>query len=53
VDLYHRFSSGLHYPRTVLLAANVPAGKHNAKVRLLAETRSKGTAVRIIRLGVN
>jgi lysophospholipase L1-like esterase len=53
VDLFHRYSSGLHYPRTVLLASNLPEGAHTARVKVLSETRSKGTAVRIMQFAMN
>lgn len=55
INLSHRFSKGLHYPRTLLLADDLAAGKHSAVVRL-AEVKNgdrKGTAVRIVRLVVN
>jgi hypothetical protein len=55
VDLYHRFSRGLHYPRTVMFATNLKTGKHTAKLRLSAKSNpaSKGTAVRILQFTVN
>lgn len=55
VQLYHRFSQGLHYPRSVELATELPPGKHTLKVTLSQESHedSKGTAARIMNLGVN
>lgn len=55
VQLYHRFSKGLHYPRSVELVTELPPGKHTLKVTLSQESheQSKGTAARIMALGVN
>jgi lysophospholipase L1-like esterase len=53
VDLYHRFSKGLHYPRTVMLGTELPPGKHVLKVRVSGETHSTGHAVRVMEFGVN
>ncbi|MBD3674168.1 MAG: alpha/beta hydrolase fold domain-containing protein [Planctomycetaceae bacterium] len=55
VQLYHRFSKGLHYPRSVELATELPSGKHTLKVTLSKESHpdSQGTAARIMNLGVN
>ncbi|MDG2388573.1 MAG: alpha/beta hydrolase fold domain-containing protein [Planctomycetaceae bacterium] len=55
VNLYHRYSKGLHYPRSVELATELTPGKHTLKVTLSKESHaeSKGTAARIMALGVN
>lgn len=55
VDLYHHFSKGLHYPRSVTLATELPPGKHTLTVTLSAKKNpaSQGTAARIMELGVN
>lgn len=53
VDLYHSYSKGLHYPRTVLFGAELPPGKHRLRLRLSAETNSLGTAVRIMQFTAN
>ncbi|NND98833.1 MAG: alpha/beta hydrolase fold domain-containing protein [Pirellulaceae bacterium] len=55
IDLYHRFSKGLHYPRTVLFDADLKSGKHLLKVRLSEDHNeaSGGTAARILQLVVN
>jgi acetyl esterase/lipase/lysophospholipase L1-like esterase len=55
VNLYHRYSKGLHYPRSVELATELTPGKHTLKVTLSKESHaeSKGTAARIMSLGVN
>lgn len=55
VDLFHRYSKGLHYPRTVMFAADLPEGDHVLKLRIsdAANKESKGHAVRIIQIAVN
>jgi lysophospholipase L1-like esterase len=54
-DLYHRFSSGLHYPRTVMFEADLPDGEHELRLRISSEKNkaSKGHAVRIIQFVAN
>jgi hypothetical protein len=54
-DLYHRFSRGLHYPRTVMLDADVGSGDHRLVFRI-AEAQhesSTGHAVRILNFVAN
>jgi hypothetical protein len=53
IDLFHRFSKGLHYPRTVMFAADLEPGEHVLTLRVAAETKSKGHAARIIRFVAN
>ncbi|MBC8325284.1 MAG: SGNH/GDSL hydrolase family protein [Verrucomicrobia subdivision 3 bacterium] len=55
VDLYHHHSRGLHYPRTVMFAADLNAGTHTAKLQLSSKSNplSKGTAARILQFVVN
>ena len=53
VNLYHRFSKGLHYPRTVMFATDLKPGKHILKLRVSKETKGKGTAARIMKFAVN
>jgi lysophospholipase L1-like esterase len=53
VDLFHRFSAGLHYPRTAMLGTDLKPGKHTLKLRISQETKSSGHAARIIKFGVN
>jgi len=55
VDLYHHHSRGLHYPRTVMFAADLKAGEHTARIRLSKKSNpaSKGTAARILQFTVN
>lgn len=54
-DLYHRFSKGLHYPRTVILAADLKKGTHTLKLRIARESNpdSNGHAARIIQFVAN
>ena len=55
INLYHRFSRGLHYPRTVLFADDLKPGEHTATVRIAKPTDAprKGKAARIVRLVAN
>ena len=55
VDLFHRFSKGLHYPRTVMFATELANGPHSLKIRLAQKhnAASIGTAIRIVRFVVN
>ena len=55
IDLYHKFSGGLHYPRTVLFAADLSPGKRTLTLRL-ADTKnakSTGTAARFVQFVAN
>ena len=54
-DLYHRYSRGLHYPRTVMFATDLKPGKHTLTLRTTDKKNpaSKGNALRIMELGVN
>lgn len=53
-DLYHHYSSGLHYPRSVVLADELSAGEHTITIRISAEKNEKsgGHAARLIALEV-
>ena len=53
VDLYHRYSKGLHYPRTVILATDLKATQHTLVLRISKQTKSAGHAARIIQFTVN
>lgn len=48
VDLYHEFSAGLHYPRTVLLGTELKPGRHTLSLRISGRTSSAGHAMRIL-----
>ena len=54
-NLYHHFSRGLHYPRTVMFATDLTAGKHSIRLRLAKprEDGAKGTAARVLQFVVN
>jgi lysophospholipase L1-like esterase len=53
VDLFHHFSAGLHYPRTVMLGTDLKPGKHILKLRVSQDTKNSGHAARIMQFGVN
>jgi len=53
VDLYHRFSKGLHYPRTVVFGTDLPAGEHVLTLRVANNTGGGGHAARIIKFVAN
>jgi len=55
VDLFHRFSRGLHYPRTVMFAADLKPGPHTLTVRMAADhnPQSTGTALRVLHFVAN
>tara|TARA_R110002111_G_scaffold256979_3_gene324734 strand:- start:65437 stop:66651 length:1215 start_codon:yes stop_codon:yes gene_type:complete len=47
-DLYHNYSKGLHYPRSVVFDSQLKPGKHHAKIRLSDKSSGKGHAARIM-----
>jgi len=55
IDTYHRFSRGLHYPRTVMFAADLKDGPHTLTLRISDKKNaaSRGTAVRILQFTAN
>ncbi|HET6250268.1 MAG TPA: GDSL-type esterase/lipase family protein [Tepidisphaeraceae bacterium] len=55
VNLYHRFSQGLHYPRTVLFGHDLKPGPHTLTIRVskASDDRSKGHAARIMEFVAN
>lgn len=55
LELYHRFSTGLHYPRTVMFAEALPDGPHHLTVRVSESHHpdSTGTAARVVHFVVN
>ena len=53
VNLYHRYSKGLHYPRTVMFATDLSTGDHVLTLRIAGETSSGGHAVRIMKFVAN
>lgn len=54
-NLFHNYSAGLHYPRTVMLATDLAPGDHIATLRISDKKheRSSGHAARIMQFGVN
>jgi hypothetical protein len=54
-DLYHRFSGGLNYPRSVIFAADLKPGIHllTLKVAEQKNIKSKGHAASIVFFEVN
>ena len=53
VDVYHSYSKGLHYPRTVMFADQLKPGKHTLTLRISSESNSNGHAMRIIQFVAN
>ena len=55
VDLYHRFSEKLHYPRTVMFDADLEPREHRLELRIADQSNplSRGRAVRILNFVVN
>lgn len=54
-ELFHRFSKGLHYPRTVMLATGLKRGPHHLTMRVAKDRheQSRGNAVRILEFVTN
>ena len=54
-ELYHNYSGGLHYPRTVMFETGLSAGTHTAEVKVAQQKHEKslGTAARILQFVVN
>ena len=53
VNLFHNYSKGLHYPRTVMLGTDLASGKHTLTLRISADTKSIGHAMRIMQFVAN
>lgn len=53
INLFHSYSKGLHYPRTVLLGADLKPGKHTLTLRVSTKTQSSGHAMRIVQFVVS
>ena len=53
MDLYHRHSKGLHYPRTVMFGAGLEPRKHTLRLRVASDPSGKRSAVRILRFVAN
>jgi len=54
-DLYHRYSRGLNYPRSVIFGTDLKPGKHVLKLQLAKEKNpgSRGTTASILFFEVN
>lgn len=53
VEVFHAFSKGLHYPRTVLLAADLRPGRHTVTLRMSEKTGHGGHAMRVLHFTAN
>ena len=53
VNLLHAYSAGLHYPRTVMFAADLKPGSHVLVLRVAEKTHGAGHAVRIMQFVAN
>lgn len=53
VNLFHHYSRGLHYPRTVMFATDLEPGEHTLELKIANETHSAGHAARIMRFVAN
>ena len=53
VNLFHHFSSGLHYPRTVMFANDLKPGPHVVVLRVADQTLGRGHAARIMEFVAN
>jgi len=53
INLLHKYSMGLHYPRTVMLATDLKPGDHTLVLRISPKTEGTGHAMRIMQFGVN
>ncbi|MBQ4143595.1 MAG: SGNH/GDSL hydrolase family protein [Thermoguttaceae bacterium] len=48
----HSYSTGLHYPRTVVIADELAPGKHTVTLRIPADGNSGQNALRIYKIGI-
>jgi hypothetical protein len=53
VNLYHGFSKGLHYPRSVLFGEGLDRGKHVLNLRMSGKTAGGGHAMRALHFFAN
>jgi lysophospholipase L1-like esterase len=55
IDLFHDFSTQLHYPRTVMFDANLKPSRHTLRLRVSddKDPRSTGHALRVLYCGEN
>jgi len=53
VNLLHKYSANLHYPRTIMLGTDLKAGRHTLTFRVSSQTAGAGHAVRIMQFTAN
>ena len=53
VDVFYPFSKGLHYPRTIMLGTDLKPGKHKLTLKMSAESKNGGHAMRIMAFTAN
>lgn len=53
INVYHNYSSGLHYPRSVILGTNLKSGRHTLKLHMSELSKHAGHAMRIIQFEAN
>ena len=53
INVYHNYSSGLHYPRSVILGTDLSEGHHTIKLHMADQTKHTGHAMRIIQFEAN
>lgn len=53
VTVYASYSSGLHYPRSLVFGTNLNPGKHLLKLRVSDESEHGGHAIRIMQFEAN
>jgi lysophospholipase L1-like esterase len=53
VNLRHRYSADLHYPRTVMLATDLAPGPHTLRLRISPKSTGAGHAMRIMQFVAN
>ena len=53
ISIYHSYSAGLHYPRSVVFGTDLKPGKHVLKLRISGESEKGGHAARILQFEVN
>ena len=51
--LYHRYSKGLHYPRTVMFATDLAKGKHTLTLKVSEDAAHGGATARILKFVAN
>ena len=53
LGVYHSYSSGLHYPRSLVLGTELSPGKHLLKLRISEASDHGGHAMRVIQFEAN